>query len=87
MWYAAEQGKDVSYLELYLFSVFWQQHFTVGTQPRDSWRPAIPIAFGRMQIGFKSYTAAHKLADFPLQILLQVDFQMFAQIMKKIVPI
>ena len=87
MWYAAEQGGDVSYLELYLFSVFWQQHFTVGTQLRDSRKPAIPTALGRMQMGFKSYTAAHKLSgDFPLQILLPVNFQMFAQILKKLFP-
>lgn len=40
-----------------------------------------------MQMGFKSYNAARKLSGgFPLQILLQVDFQMFAEIWKKLFP-
>lgn len=44
-----------SYLELHLFSVFWEQYFTVRTQSWDSWKLSIPTASGKMQMGFKSY--------------------------------
>lgn len=57
-----EQDRDVGYLELHLFSVLWQRHYTAQTQTRDLGEHVIPIALGRMQMGFKLYTAAQKLS-------------------------
>lgn len=48
------------------------------TQLQGSRKPVRPIAHGRMQMG---YCCA--LGGFPLQILLQEDFQMFTQVLKK----
>lgn len=65
-----------SYLELHLFSVFWEQYFTVRTQSWDSWKLSIPTASGKCRWDLNHiYTTAHKLSGgFPSSHLATSEF-------------